>query len=101
MTSEEEIAYLREELAKAQALIAQLRAEIERLGVGAGGPASFIKPSTPKSKEKAEKKARRKRAKDQNGTRRREMPTQMVEHKLEQCPDCAYPLRHPTLAKRR
>ena len=24
-----------------------------------------------------------------------------MEHKLEQCPDCAYPLRHPTLAKRR
>ena len=101
MTSEEEIAYLREELAKAQALIAELRAEIERLRVGVGGPASFIKPSTPKPKDKAEKKPRRKRAKDQNGTRPRETPTQTVEHKLEQCPDCAYPLRHPTLAKRR
>jgi transposase len=102
MTIEEELAYLREELVKAHTLIAELRAQVERLGGSVGGASPFVKPSTPKPKDKAEKKPpRRKRAKDQNGTRKRETPTQTVEHRIVQCPDCAYPLRHPTLAKRR
>jgi transposase len=104
MTAEEEIAYLREELAKAHALIAELRAEVDQLRGSrgsAGGPPSFLKPSTPKPKAHGDKPPRRKRAKDQNGSRKRDTPTRTMEHKLEQCPDCAYPLRHPTLAKRR
>src|SRR5438105_214348 len=114
-TAEEEIAFLREELAKAHAVNAQLQAEIEQLRAiigssgsgnaagGSGGSPSFVKPSTAKAKDKdkAQKEPRRKRAKDQNGTRKRDVPTRTVQHRLEQCPDCAYPLRHPTLAKRR
>ena len=105
MTAEEEVVYLRQELAKAHALIAQLRAEVEQLrgsGSGSGLPA-FIKPSTPKSKaqQPQDKPPRRKRAKDQNGSRKRDTPTRTVQHMLETCPDCAYPLRYPTLAKRR
>jgi transposase len=74
-----------------------------RLDTYQSQPPSFIKikPSTPKSKDKAVKKPRRKRAKDQNGSRRRDTPTRTVEHRLERCPDCGYGLRHPTLAKRR
>lgn len=56
--------------------------------------------STPK-KEKGDKRPRRKRAKEQNGARRRETPTQTVQHRLEQCPDCGYGLRHHHVASRR
>ncbi|MEO5951350.1 MAG: IS66 family transposase [Chloroflexia bacterium] len=106
MTAEEEVLVLRAEvaalkgqLAQALALIAQLRAEIEQLR---SSPPTFVKPSTPKPKEKAQKQPRRKRAKDQNGARLREQsPTHTIQHHLETCPDCAYPLQHPQLASKR
>ncbi len=105
----EEVKRLGQELAQAHGLIAelhstvgQLQAEIERLHAD---PPPRIKPNTPKAKaeEKGEKKPRRRRAKEQNGARPREQtPTQIVEHKLEQCPDCRYhPLQHPQLASKR
>ena len=109
MTAKEEIAQLREELAKAHALNAQLEAELEGLRKqlaelttkGDNLPPSFVKPSTPK-KERVDKQPRRKRAKEQNGARRREqMPTRIVEHRLEECPDCGYGLRHSRLSGRR
>jgi transposase len=111
MTLEEEVIALRAEVASlkqqlAQSLAANARLQT-RLDTYQSEPPSFtkssIKPSTPKSKakDKAVKKPRRKRAKDQNGSRRRDTPTRTVEHRLEQCPDCGYGLRHPTLAKRR
>lgn len=96
-----EKAQLREQLTQALALIAQLQQELEQLRSGLGEPPTFIKPSTPQPRSKADKSPRRKRAKDQNGARKREAPTRTVEHRLQQCPDCAYPLRHPTLSKRR
>jgi len=94
---------LREQLAQALALIAKLQAELEHLR---SNPPPTIKPNTPKSadndNDKADNKPRRKRAKEQNGARRREQtPTRIVEHRLEKCPDCGYGLRHPTLAHRR
>src|SRR5215210_4560258 len=109
MKAEEEVEVLRVEnkqlqelLAQALARIAELEARVRELEEAKTAPLlpSFVKPNT-RAKEKSQKQPRRKRAKDQNGARRRETPTQTVEHKLEQCPDCAYPLRHPTLAKRR
>jgi transposase len=106
MRREEEITQLREELATAYALIAQLRSELEQLRKQLAErerdtSPSFIKPNTPKSEGAVDKQSRRKRAKEQNAARRRETPTRIVGHKLEQCPDCGYALRHPTLAKRR
>jgi predicted nucleic acid-binding Zn-ribbon protein len=104
MTLEEEVAHLRaedaqlkeqlslalEQLAQALARIAELEVKLEQV---ASGAPTFVKPSTPK-KEKSEKQPRRPRAKDQNGARRREQtPTQTIEHKVEQCPDCGYTLR--------
>lgn len=99
---------LREQFAQALAIIAKLQVEIEQLRTeveqlrssSTTFPPSFIKPSTPK-KEGAEKKPRRKRAKAHNAGRRRETPTQVVEHKIEACPTCRYPLRHTHLAFRR
>jgi hypothetical protein len=58
-------------------------------------PPPFIKPATPK-KDKTQKQPRRKRAKDQNGARRRETPTQTIQHKLEQCPTCRLPSATPS-----
>ena len=80
-------------------VIAQLQAELHKYK---SEPPSFVKPNTPKSKDKDQKQPRRKRAKDQNGARRREQnPTQTIQHKVEQCPTCHYPLQHPQLALRR
>lgn len=93
---------LREQLAQALVLIAQLQQELERLRSEKEQPPPFVKSNTAKSKDKAEKKPRRKRAKDQNGARRREPnPTQTIQYKVEQCPTCAYPVQHPQLAQRR
>jgi len=95
-----EIAGLKEQVARLLAVNAQLQAQVDRLR---SEPPSVIKPNTPKSKQdNAEKKPRRKRAKEQNGARRREQnPTQTIQHLVEQCPTCQYPLQHPQLALRR
>lgn len=105
MTLEEEVVVLREEnrrlrelLEQALARIAKLEAELEQSRNSP--PPPFVRASTPKQEEKA-KGQRRKRAKDQNGARRRDTPTQTIQHKVEQCPTCAYPLRHARLAGQR
>lgn len=106
MTLEEEVVLLREEnkrlgelLEQALARIAKLEADIEH---AKSDLPSFVKPSTPKTKGKADKQPRRKRAKEQNGARRREQtPTQAIQYTVEQCPHCRYPLQHPQLALRR
>ncbi len=109
MTVEEEVAQLREEnrqlreqLEQALAVIAQLRAELDKYRENKSKPPSFVKPNSAKPKDKAQKQPRRKRAKDQNGARRREQnPTQTIQHTVQQCPTCAYPLQHPQIAQRR
>lgn len=105
MTQEEEVIALRaevtslkEQLAQALAVNTQLQAELDKYR---SAPPSFIKPNTSKPKEKAQKQPRRKRAKDQNGARRRETPTQTIQHRIEECPDCRYPVGTPQLALRR
>lgn len=106
MTLEEEVIALRAEAASLKEQVeqllaanAQLRQELDKYR---SEPPSFVKPNTAKPREAAEKKSRRKRAKEQNGARRREQnPTQTIQHRVEQCPTCAYPLQHPQLALRR
>ncbi len=102
MTLEEELVQLRGELAEARQVIAQLRTELEQLRSEKTGPPPFIKPNSAKSRNKSQKQPRRKRAKDQNGARLREQsPTHTIQHQIETCPDCAYPLQHPQLASKR
>ena len=105
MRLEEEVELLREEnkrlqvlLERALARITELEAQLEQ--ATSLTPAPFVKPSTQK-KEGKEKATRRKRAKDQNGARRRDTPTETTEHKLQECPTCAYPLRYPRLVGQR
>lgn len=100
-TLEEEVVQLRAELAEARALIAELRAELERLRSEKSDPPPFVKPNTLKSKSQTSKQPRAKRAKEQNGARRRDTPTQTIQHKVEQCPTCTYPLRYHKLAGQR
>ena len=52
---------------------------------------SSLRPKTP----------RRKRAPEHNQARRREPPTQVEQHALDQCPDCGYALRGTSIARRR
>ncbi len=80
-TLEKEVEQLRAELAQARALIAELRAELDRLQNERTTPPPFVKPNTPKAKSHATKQPRRKRAKEQNGARKRDTPTQTIQHK--------------------
>lgn len=102
MTLEEENTRLRAENAELRALAAQLQeqlatalARIAELERQHPGPPSFIKPTTPTRSEP--KPPRKKRDPRFNQARRREPPTRTVDHALEQCPDCAYPLRGHSL----
>jgi len=88
----EEVAVLREELSAAQELIAELQR-------GRKGPSSFVKANRAKSTQ--EKRPRRKRRAEQNGSRKREAPTKVVRHALKRCPDCGYKLRGRSIARRR
>ncbi len=93
-----------EQLAQALARIEQLERELKDIKNAKNALPSFVKPNTPKSKLKdtTENKPRRKRAKDQNGARRREqMPTQIIQHNIETCPECGYGLSQTQLAGRR
>lgn len=105
MALEEEVVLLREENNRLRALLEQALARIAKLEAdleqAQSSPPPFVKASTRKEEGKVQKQQRRKRAKDQNGARRRESPTQTIQHKLEQCPDCRYPLQHLQLALRR
>lgn len=107
MTLEEEVVLLREEnkglrelLEAALARIAKLETELEQARNTSPSAPAFAKASSSKKKGD-DKQPRRKRAKEQNGARRRDTPTQTIQHKLEQCPTCAYPLRHARLAGQR
>lgn len=108
MSSEEEIAalraenaWLRGELSAAQALILQLQrdlapalAQVAELAEKAQQTQpGFVRANRPK-KEGAEQKPRKKRAAEHNrGRQRAERPTRIVQHALDQCPDCGYALR--------
>ena len=98
----QQLQQLREQLAQALALNAQLQAELERLRTNPpSGIKIEIKSNTPKPKDTSTKQPRRKRAKEQNGARRRETPTQIVRHTIQQCPSCRYPLSRHLLSNRR
>jgi hypothetical protein len=67
---------------------AALKAEVERLKKEAGSPPPWVKPSRPEPTE--EKMPRKKRK--VKGSRPRETPTKIVEHRLKHCPDCGGPV---------
>lgn len=112
------IAELEVEVATLKATIRQLGEMIERLqaengalrkgehsGERSGSPATstFVKPNTHKDKREHPRKTRRQRAAEQSAraVRRREPPTEVQQHALDSCPECQYPLRGHSIARRR
>jgi transposase len=106
-------------VAELEAEVATLRAVIERLrgentalrvenealrnGEGPKSTATFVKPNTHKEKRDRRRKTRRQRSAEQSAqaVRRRETPTEIRRHALDRCPDCGYPLRGESVARRR
>jgi hypothetical protein len=62
------------------------------------GSPSFVKANAAKAKDK---KVRKKRKPEENGARRREAPMQIVEHRIEQCPECGLRLGGISLGRQR
>lgn len=100
MTKDEEITQLR---AENQALQEHLRVALARIAELEKQKAvpAFVKANAAKHREKRTKKERKKRKAEDNGVRRREAPTQIVEHRVERCPDCRGLLSALTVARRR
>lgn len=99
MTFEQEVIALRGEVAVLQAELAAAYERIAELEKGKKERSPFVKAN--KAKKAGPKKPRRKRKPEQNGARRREMPTKSVAHKLEDCPDCGCHLYGQSVARRR
>lgn len=77
--------HLTEQLAAAAVQrIAELETRLAEWEAKKMPPPSFVKANVP-ARPKAE---RRKRAAEHNHARRRETPTQLVEHPIRSCPDC-------------
>lgn len=102
--TQEEIAQLKAEIAELKAVIEVLRAENERLRNGREKQPLNVKPNTHKEKRIQAKKARRRRAAEQNAGRKNAPAnevTQIRKHALEHCPECQYKLSGQSIARRR
>jgi hypothetical protein len=98
MTLEEEVAALRAENAWLRAELAAAQARIAELEQRKTPAPGFVRANT----ERKEKTApRKKRAPEHNAGRRRAAPTQTVQHAYERCPDCGYLLRGHSVARTR
>ena len=107
MTADERIVSLEDQLKRAlervQLLEEQLAAaqkRIEELEKQKTPPPAFAKANV-KKKASGEKQPRKKRAAQHNHGRRREAPTQIVEHRIGSCPVCASRLGGVSIARRR
>jgi transposase len=81
---QQQVAALTAQLEAALRRIAVLEARIAELEAKKTPPPSFVKANAPARPPKA----RTKRAPEHNRARRREEPTQRVDHPLTHCPDC-------------
>lgn len=94
MTPEEEIAQLRAEnhalreaLEQTQGLLRVALRRIEELEKLKMPPLAFVKANKKREQEE-QKTVRKKRDAKQNRARPRSSPTQIVEHRVVNCPDC-------------
>src|SRR4051812_3983808 len=95
-----EHAALREQLAAALHLIAQLQARVAELEQLTRPPSPFVKPNTPAPPAPLPG-PRKKRAPVHNHGRPRATPTEVRTHAYAHCPTCAYPLTGQSIARRR
>jgi transposase len=98
MTLDEEVAALRAENAWLRAELAAAQARIADLEKRKTPAPGFVKANTER-KERAE--PRKKRAPEHNAGRRRAEPTQTMQHAYERCPDCGYVLRGASVERTR
>jgi len=92
-----ENAALREALDRVQGEVRQVQARVTELEQRKTPPPAFVKANTPPKAQKP----RQRRAAQHNAGRSRSEPTRVVEHALEQCPDCGYRLRGSSVARTR
>lgn len=92
-----ENAQLKAQNAALQADLAAALQRIEVLEAQKRPPPAFVKANAPARAPKA----RKKRAPEHNRARRLELPTRVVEHRIERCPECAGRLSGLRLARRR
>ena len=105
MTLEEEVARLRVEneelsrlLAEALERVAELEGQLGERPKRGGEPPFFVKPNArPKQAKTENPKARKKRDKQHNHGRKRETPTTIVLHSLDNCPECKMRLHGKSL----
>jgi hypothetical protein len=99
LTREELVAIILELRERVLALEAEI-SELKSGKPGAGGTPEWVKPNR-RERRAEEREARKKRK--HSFVRRREEPTEIVEHKHSTCPDCGRDLSHTTgwVAKRR
>jgi len=72
--------------------------QIEELKKQTKDPPAFVKANVSKPKKEG---PRKKRAKEQNGARKREAPTHIEEHLIRTCPDCQGDLSGISISRRR
>src|SRR5579859_3935122 len=89
---------LREALKQTQELLRVALARIDELEKQKTPPPAFVKANTKKPQEE-QKTARKKRDAKQNRARPRSIPTQIVEHRLLDCPQCHLRLGGISLAR--
>lgn len=89
---------LREALKETQELLRVALARIEELEKQKTPPPAFVKANVKKPATE-EKKPRKKREAQYNRARKRSVPTQIVEHRIVECPDCHLRLGGISLAR--
>lgn len=89
---------LREALKETQELLRVALARIEELEKQKTPPPAFVKANVKKPAPQ-EKKPRKKREAQYNRARKRSVPTQIVEHRIVECPDCHLRLGGLSLAR--
>jgi len=82
---------LRAQLAEKDAYLAEALARLAELEARVAAAPAFVKPNRPP--RAGPRPPRKKRAAEQNTSRKRATPTRVERHALERCPDCNYPLR--------
>src|SRR5215467_8708829 len=89
---------LREALKQTQEQLGQALARIEELEKQKTLPPAFVKANKKKSPEQ-EKQTRKKREAKHNRARSRSTPTQIIEHRVVNCPECDLRLGGISLAR--
>jgi len=98
LQTQEELRLTQEELQSTQEALGAAQAQIAELEKLKTPPAPFVKENKKKPKTE-EKKPRKKRSAQYNRARKRSVPTQIVEHRIVECPDCHLRLGGISLAR--